>query len=418
MAQLVFSQFEAVVETAVNPEIEDQFSQARTLYNRFHKGKAIPTNGRGYRIPFYDRPPASDAFMGEGGQFPVADNPKFNDMRIFHARYATSFLISGDVLANIGEDALIDRVSDLFLLQTDAAKKTLDFQVAGSRTGRIAVLKTVSSGTPGSFVCASTVADGDTNGSFKIKDGARLNAYNPANNAVRSGTSIVNDPGGNNRSTNTVSCDTVNAAWQVGDYVSYEGSGAQAPVGLRDIVNNDTGEIQGQLRSSHPYLKSIALNASAQRLQVALLVEVHYSLRYRTDNPTDTLILTSPTQIAAFMSNGYNLQRFDGGGGTLRMDFKGVQFGDTNWEDHVAIDPDRAYGINPGDIDIYELRKFGAYAEDGNTFRMFTSGGNYFHQWIGFIGAMFTLGAKRFGSHWLLHNLDITNLPGPGVAFA
>lgn len=58
-------------------------------------------------------------------------------------------------------------------------------------------------------------------------------------------------------------------------------------------------EIQGQLRANRPYLKSIALNAQTQRLQVALLVEVHFSLRYRTDNPGNTLILSSPTQKAA-----------------------------------------------------------------------------------------------------------------------
>lgn len=78
MSELVFSQFEAVVKTAVNPEIEQQFEQAHTLYNKFHKGKPIPLNSRGFRIPFYDRPPASDAYIGEGGQFPVADNPQFN----------------------------------------------------------------------------------------------------------------------------------------------------------------------------------------------------------------------------------------------------------------------------------------------------------------------------------------------------
>lgn len=48
---------------------------------------------------------------------------------------------------------------------------------------------------------------------------------------------------------------------------------------------------------------------------------------------------------------------------------------DRTWEDHVAIDPDRAYGIDLRYIDLYELKKFGAYAEDGQTTRMFTSGG-------------------------------------------
>lgn len=64
-------------------------------------------------------------------------------------------------------------------------------------------------------------------------------------------------------------------------------------------------EIQGQLRSRHPHLKAVALNASQQRLQVALLVEIHYSLRYRSDDMSNVVIMSSPTAVAGFMSNGY-----------------------------------------------------------------------------------------------------------------
>jgi hypothetical protein len=418
MSELVFSQFEAVVKTAVNPEIEQQFEQAHTLYNKFHKGKPIEINSRGYRIPFYDRPPASDAYLGEGGQFPVADNPQFSDMRVFPARYATAFRISGDVFNNISGDALIDKISDLFLLQTEAAKKSLDFQVAGSRTGAIGFVSVATTGANGTITFTTTVAGGDTFGSFKVKEGARLNVVNGSTNVVRGTVLTVNDPGGNNRATNVVSFDQVPAGTIAGDYLVYENSALKAPHGLKDLVNNDTGEIQGQLRSRHTHLKAVALNANQQRLQVALLVEIHYSLRYRSDDMSNLVIMSSPTAVAGFMSNGYNLIRYEGGGGTLRMDFKDVQFGDRTWEDHVAIDPDRAYGIDLRYIDLYELKKFGAYAEDGQTTRIFTSGGNYFDSWIGFIGCKYDLGMTRFGSHWVLYNLDITNLPQPGVAFA
>ena len=79
---------------------------------------------------------------------------------------------------------------------------------------------------------------------------------------------------------------------------------------------------------------------------------------------------------AAYMSNGYNLQRFDGGGGTLRMDFTDVKFGEgITWDTHIAIDPDRCYGVNPARIDVYELMKFGAYARDTLQMRQYTSGG-------------------------------------------
>lgn len=197
----------------------------------------------------------------------------------------------------------------------------------------------------------------------------------------------------------------------------YEGSVLKAPHGLKDLINNDTGEIQGQLRSRHTHLKSTVVNAAQQRLQVALLVEIHYSLRYRSDDMSNVVIMSSPTQVAAYMSNGYNLIRFNDSPGVMKMDFKGVEFGDRQWEDHVAIDPDRTYGIDLKYIDIYQLMKFGAYAQDGLNMRIFTSGGSYYDSWIGFLGAKYDMGATRFGCHWCLYNLDITGLPGPQVAF-
>lgn len=81
--------------------MEQQFEQAQTLYNRFHRGSPEPINSKGFRIPFYDRPPASDAFSTEGGAFANPDNPQFSDMRVFPARYNTAFRISGDTF-NLG----------------------------------------------------------------------------------------------------------------------------------------------------------------------------------------------------------------------------------------------------------------------------------------------------------------------------
>lgn len=341
--------------------------------------------------------------FSEGGALPVADNPQFQDMRIFPTRYGTSFLISGDVFDSVGGDALIDKISDLYLLQTEAAKRTLDFQVAGTKNGAIAVVQSATTGANGTVTCSTTVANGGTFGSFKIKDGARLHFINGSTNIARGSptTGVVVDPGGNNRSTSVVTFDTVPSGTTTGDYLTYENSALKAPHGLADLVNNDTqsrvrssvmmmrkpslidletatptgrkygftglmrstpgrasfstnltlarpsihrerltekasfsqddvivcsygkdnhkrlveipnpaskmrvtiqGEIQGQLRSNRPYLKSIVLNATTQRLQVALLVEVHFSLRYRTDNPGNTLILSSPTQKAKHLA--------------------------------------------------------------------------------------------------------------------
>lgn len=87
--------------------------------------------------------------------------------------------------------------------------------------------------------------------------------------------------------------------------------------------------------------------------------------RYRSDDMSNVVIMSSPTQVAAYASNGYNLIRFNDTPGVFKQDFKSVEFGDRQWEDHVAIDPDRTYGIDLRYIHVYELMKFGAYAQDG-----------------------------------------------------
>jgi len=250
---------------------------------------------------------------------------QFNDMRIFPARYATAFLISGDVFKqmdllsgdtrskksllidletemstgrkhaffqknagqrerisegtsqwddavfrshgnsrnheklaemtsscesrvtkgdNIGGDALIDKISDLYLLQTEAAKKTLDYQVAGSKNGAIAVVKSATTGANGTVTCATARVDGGTFGSYKVKDGARIHFVNGSTNIARGApdVGVVSDPGGNNRSTSVITFDAVPAGTTAGDYLTYEGSALKAPHGLTDLINNDTGK--------------------------------------------------------------------------------------------------------------------------------------------------------------------------------
>ncbi len=53
MANQDFSQFEAVIRTAVNPAIEQQFNHSQSLWDAFKKNGPPPVNQRGYRIPFY-----------------------------------------------------------------------------------------------------------------------------------------------------------------------------------------------------------------------------------------------------------------------------------------------------------------------------------------------------------------------------
>jgi len=194
-----------------------------------------------------------------------------NDMRIFPARYATAFLISGDVFDNIGGDALIDKISDLYLLQTEASKKTLDFQIAGSKNGAIAVVKSATTGANGTVTCAVTVADGGTFGSFKVKDGARIHFVNGTTNVARGAptTGVVVDPGGNNRSTSVITCDTVPTGTTANDYLTYEGSALKAPHGLNQqprINRVNCWELLSKDNQQRSLPNSLAVGRNVQRL--------------------------------------------------------------------------------------------------------------------------------------------------------
>jgi hypothetical protein len=102
-------------------------------------------------------------------------------------------------------------------------------------------------------------------------------------------------------------------------------------------------------------------------------------------------VLSKERNKSAFASNGYNLSRFnEPGGKTYRADFPQVAFGDTNWDEpHIAIDPDRLYALDFGDIDCYELKKFGSYDADGMHIRMNLVSGSFADQYFGAIGVKY-----------------------------
>lgn len=420
MGALNFSQVEAIIIEGVNPEIQKQFEESKQLYNRFLRGKAKKINNRGYRIANFARPSGSDGYFGEAGAMPATDNPQFYEMRVYPTRYATGFDFSGDVIDNLTEgdpDALIDAVTDIIELSADTAKKTLDYQVAGKSTGEIAVVLTRDSGTQATM--ASTYAAGSLWGAIKIKEGARLQFIDPATGTVRNGATAVVQEGGVNRSTQAVTFDAVGAAVAAGDLVVFENSYNRAPHGLYDLINNDTGLMQGQSRASRPDLRSVVVDNGGALINVAVLVQLMLSLRFRTEEQGGFTLFSGPTQKAGFMSNAYNLERFQGGGGTLRMDFDDVQFGKGgSWEAFVGIDPDRVYGILEAKVQKFELMKFGAYAKDGLTMRQYTSGGTFYDRWLGWLGTKYDLGALKFGCHFLLKNNSVANLPTPASAWA
>src|SRR5262245_17808736 len=326
MGALNFSQVEAIILEGVNPEVQKQFEESKQLFNRFLRGKAKKINNRGYRIANYGRPSGSDGYFGEAGALPATDNPQFYEMRVYPTRYATGFDFSGDVIDNITEgdpDALIDAITDIIELSADTAKKTLDYQVAGKSNGEAAIVASVSAPN----VTMSAVVSGSPWGVVKIKEGARLQFIDPVAGTVRNGTTSVVQEGGVNRSTNVVTFDTVGGAVAPGDLVVFEGSYNRAPHGLFDLINNDTGLMQGQSRANRQDLRSVVVDNGGALINVAVLVQLMLSLRFRTEEQGGFTLFSGPTQKAGFMSNAYNLERFQGGGGVLRMDFDDAKFG-------------------------------------------------------------------------------------------
>ena len=420
MGALNFSQIEAIVYEGVNPEIQKQFEESKGLYNRYLRGKAKRINNRGYRIGSYGRPAASDGYFPEAGQLPATDNPSFYEMRVYPMRYASGFELSGDTIENIEDadpGALVDQITDIINLASDTAQKTLDYQAAGTYVGTIAVVASRDSGTQ--VTLTSTYAGGSLWGSVKVKEGARLQFIDPASGTVRNGTTSIVQEGGVNRSTHAITFDAVGAAVATGDLVVFENSYLRAPHGLTDLINNDTGVIQMQSRATRPELKSVVIDNGGSLINVATLVQAMLSLRFRTERQGGVNLISGPTQKAAFMSNAYNLERFQGGGGgVLRMDFDDVKFGKGSWDDYVGISPDEIIGECDGTIKKFELKKFGAYSQDGLTMRQYTSGGNYYDRWVGWVGTKYDLGSLAFGCHFKIKNNSTAGLPTPTSAWA
>lgn len=416
MATFTSADIESVLFEHVEPTLQEQFEQERTLYNLIGEA-GEPVNARGTRISSRVNQNPSFTWYSESGAFPTPGKEEYIEMKVFATRCAVGFEFSGDFLDQIdSEENLVKSLSGVMSNYTDTAKKKINQALYGDGTGELGVVVTRDSATAATL--ATTVANGSLFGARKLDPNGEYHWYSSAGvqrtagGALSTLVSKVESTGvATFDATNDIPTDVVAT-----DVIVHAGSYNKAVLGLKKHVNNDSGAYQGQSRSSQPKLKAGVDDAAGAAITVARLNKNKYALRYRIPGEAamNVTMISAPTQYDLFTRLGHNLIRFDRGsggeGGTFRGDFERARHGNSEWIQDVDCDEDRIYGVDLSTFKRYVMGpSFGILRKDGQDLRMYFSNGAGSDKYTGWLGAKFNVACMKPNANFVIKGLAITD---------
>ena len=412
---------EVLMLEIVDPDVKKHFEESAQAIKLIPQGKAKFTNTRGVRLVGQVEPNPGMAWYGEGEQYATANTSKKVAMRVFFTRFSMARTLTGDAIDTTSRESLLNALSSGIKEDTATATKEFNRQFYGTGTGAVATVTSVS-GTDVTF--GSTGSNTSPYGARKILLRGEYNFINPSTGAIRVGSGTgVSIPSARVLSTGVVTFDAVASDVAAGDLVVWKNSYNRSIHGLDYHVNNDTGAYQGQSRADYEALRAVVIDAAVssvnQPLSLALLDRAEYESIYRTGSDTSTdgvVILSSPTQQAAYKLLGYNLVRYDGP--HAKFD-GGLQVNTHNghpWVIDVDAPNDALYMLRKETFGKFEVKPFGIMKDGGQVLRpvhSFNSSavGGYFDKFIYYLGSKMDIGCYEPFKNIKIKNLDVTNQP-------
>lgn len=401
----------AVMKEFVNPVLQEQFEQSRTLYNMWGEG-GEPINERGTRFSSRVRENPSFGWYSESGAFPTPGKEKYIEQKVFVTRCASGFEFSGDFLSQVdNQENLIKGLTNVLSNYTDTAKKRINQALYGDGTGELGVVVSRDSATAATF--ATTTANGSLFGVRKLIIDGEYHFYSSAGVARTAGGALAivtarSQSAGTATfdSTSDIPTDVVAT-----DVIVFANSYNKAVLGLKKHINNDSGSYQGQSRSTYPELKGDLIDTNGSALTTALLNKAKYRLRYRTseESAMNVTLLSAGTQYDLYSRIGFNFIRFNQQGGTFRQDFEKVQHGQSQWIIDVDCDEDRVYGLDMGTFKKHVLEPFGVLRADGLDMRMYFSNGAGSDKYTGWMGSKFNISCRKPNANFVLTELSVSD---------
>lgn len=400
-----------VLREHVDPLLRDQFEQSRRLYDEFGEA-GEPVNIRGTRLMSRVSPNASFGWFVEAGSFPTPDKDEFIEMKVFATRAAVGYRFSGDWLNQIDStESFVRGAAEILSNYTTKCKKVISQALYGDGTGELGVVASRDTATQATFRLPTDATPGPF-GARKVDKRARLNWYDSSTGTQRTTGGALSVVVSKVESTGVVTFDSTDdlpTDLVAGDIAVHEGSYNRAVLGLKRHVNNDSGVYQGQSRSTYGVLKAGSEDAGGTGISVAMLNRNKYAIRYRIENEAavNVTLITSPVQWDLYSRLGFNLVRFNGGGGTFRQDFDKIQHGNSSWIVDVDCDDNRLYGIDTSCFKRYVLKPFGTFRDDGLDMRMDFASGAATDSYTGWLGVKFNLGCHKPNANFVIKNLSV-----------
>lgn len=419
MSTFSISDLEPLMPEIVDSTVTKQFHEDNSLYNKFAEGKGEKINGRGVRITSYISPNASDGFFAEGGAYPTPDKEEFIEMKVFPTRYGKGLEFTGDVIDQwSSRDDVIDGVTDRLSRATASAKQFLQRMIFGDGSGSLGVI--TGDASTATITFATTYAGGDTLGAWRVKKRQKVNIYDSTLATLRdsgqsyAGVFTVSSKTGTTAVLDANPSDTLSA----GDVVVPAGSLNKAFHGLKYIVNNNSGEFQGQSRTTYPQLKANVVDANGAAITVALLTKTKAQQKFlASKDASNIMLLSSLAQKNLYERQGTNLIRIEQGDKfNGAMGNGDVGHGQSDWQDCVDCEADRLYGLSMASIKRYEAKPFGFYNYDGTSWIRYQSNGTASDKISGWLGVKMEFGSPAPQENFLIKNLSISDAPLSTVA--
>ncbi len=399
------------------------FEEGTALLNRVSKTAPDPTNEIGIRVNIYTETNASEGWIAEGGDYPVADSDVSVNLAVKYKRVFKTGSITLDAKVQQDANLLWDPVKKSVSRAISGLKKIINGHMqASDGTGTIAILSAnYNGGTPTVFTCGATRS---TFGVQKLEKRKRLHIYDSTATTQRVGTVgagalIVS---ARSLSGRTVTF-TANGPSDVvdTDIIVPENSINNVMKGLPNLVSA-SGTFFGQSRTANPTLQATEVDASSASASISLMDQVFNVMVHKIGSEMDTSeqddleLWWSPAQRQNYRNQGFALKAFTGGKNeTLDLGFPRREETVSGYKTNLDVDGDdskiwylrasklaMAQLMPPKVIDLGTGLLIPATAASGQGY----SAKFFYH--LGYYGEFYT---PEPYCHGVLKNCDVTNLP-------
>lgn len=406
-----FAALQPLVIDLYRNKVPKLYEEKLDLYDMLLGGQGEDVNGRGVRIPVYLSPNESNNLYGEGGSLATPGSEEFIETRVFYTRYSKGASFTGDVIDNWKtKSQIIGGITDKLSRVQNAGKKFIQRLALGNGTGQVAVAGPGSPVSGQVLTLASTTTGGSTLGARYLLKRGIYDAFTAAGVQHATAVTVTSKTG----TTATFSGNI--ASIVAADILVPTASLNNAPHGLASIINNDTGNFQGQSRSTFPQLQANVFGAAQALPSVALVKKVKDQQKYlASEDAQDIQLLSSPSPKNLYERQAYNLVRL-GQDTKFTGTMDGVGHQGSDWTEIIDMEEDTIYGYRKTHLLKFELHPFSPLNYDGQTFRLFYSNGTATENYVVWYVAKFDIGSDNPQSLFKINNISITDGP-QGAAF-